>query len=47
MALPGLRLHGLTGHRTGAWAVSVSGNWRITFKFIGKDADAVDSEDCH
>jgi proteic killer suppression protein len=47
MALPGLRLHGLTGHRAGTWAVWVSGNWRITFKFIGKDADAVDYEDYH
>ena len=29
------------------WAVSVSGNWRVTFKFVGKDADAVDYEDYH
>jgi proteic killer suppression protein len=41
MALPGLALHQLTGNRKGTWAVSVSGNWRVTFKFIGKDADAV------
>jgi len=27
--------------------VSVSGNWRVTFKFVGKDADAVDYEDYH
>jgi len=25
----------------------VSGNWRVTFKFVGKDADAVDYEDYH
>ena len=28
-------------------AVSVSGNWRVTFRFVGKDADAVDYEDYH
>jgi proteic killer suppression protein len=47
MALPGLKLHRLVGDRKGTWAVSVSGNWRVTFRFIGKDADAVDYEDYH
>jgi proteic killer suppression protein len=47
MGLPGLRLHELTGSRKGTWAVSVSGNWRVTFKFVGKDADTVDYEDYH
>ena len=47
MALPGLSLHPLGGDRKGAWAVSVSGNWRVTFRFVGKDADAVDYEDYH
>lgn len=47
MALPGLDLHPLKGDRKGTWAVSVSGNWRVTFKFVEKDADAVDYEDYH
>ena len=47
MALPGLNLPPLRGDRKGAWAVSVSGNWRVTFTFVGKDADAVDYEDYH
>jgi proteic killer suppression protein len=47
MALPGLELHPLKGERKGIWAVSVSGNWRVTFKFVGKDADSVDYEDYH
>ncbi len=47
MALPGLKLHRLGGDRKGTWAVSVSGNWRVTFRFVGKDADAVDYEDYH
>lgn len=47
MALPGLSLHPLKGSQAGRWAVSVSGNWRITFEFTGKDADTVDYEDYH
>ena len=47
MALPGLDLHPLKGSRKGTWAISVSGNWRVTFRFVGKDADAVDYEDYH
>ena len=47
MNLPGLRLHELTGDRKGTWSVSVSGNWRITFRFEGKDAVVVDYEDYH
>jgi toxin HigB-1 len=45
--LPGLDLHELKGARKGTWAVKVSGNWRITFEFVGKDADGVDYEDYH
>ena len=40
-------LHPLKGNRKGAWAVKVSGNWRVTFMFVGKDADTVDYEDYH
>jgi toxin HigB-1 len=47
MDLPGLNLHPLKGERKGTWAVSVSGNWRVTFRFLGKDADDVDYEDYH
>ena len=47
MDLPGLVLHSLKGDRKGTWAVRVSGNWRVTFVFVGKDADSVDYEDYH
>ena len=47
MNLPGLGLHELQGPRKGTWAVTVSGNWRVTFGFIGKDAERVDYEDYH
>lgn len=47
MGLPGLVLHPLKGSRAGTWAVSVSGNWRLTFRFEGPDATDVDYEDYH
>ncbi len=47
MALPGLDLHPLKGNQRGRWAISISGNWRITFGFTGNDVDAVDYEDYH
>ena len=47
MGLPGLGLHPLKGNRKGVWAVKISGNWRVTLLFSGKDADDVDCEDYH
>ena len=47
MDLPGLKLHELKGRRRGYWSVGVSGNRRVTFRFVGRDADAVDYEDYH
>ena len=47
VGLPGLALHPLKGARHGTWAVSVSGNWRVTFRFEGPDATDIDYEDYH
>lgn len=47
MDLPGFGLHRLKGDRSGMYAVSVSGNWCITFRFQGEDAVDVDLEDYH
>jgi len=47
MNLPGLRLHRLKGKLKDRWSVSISGNWRVTFTFSGKDAVLVDYEDYH
>jgi len=47
MDLPGLHLHELSGKRKGTWSVRVSGNWRVTFRFEGRDAIDVDYEDYH
>ena len=47
MDLPGYRLHPLKGSLAGFWAVSVSGNWRIIFRFEAGRASAVDLVDYH
>ena len=47
MNLPGLRLHSLSGEYQGYWAVDVSGNWRIVFRFEGQDVIDVDYLDYH
>ena len=45
--LPGFRLHALKGDRKGYFAVSVNGNWRITFRFVGGTAEDIDLVDYH
>ena len=45
--LPGMRLHPLKGNLTGLWSVSVSGNWRIVFRFSDGDVFGVDLVDYH
>ena len=47
MNLPGWRLYLLGGELAGHWAVWVSGNWRMTFRFEGADAVLVDYRDYH
>ena len=47
MDLPGYRFHSLKGDRAGEYAVSVTGNWRLTFRFEGEDAIQVNLEDYH
>ena len=45
--LPGLRLHALKGGLKGHYAVTVSGNWRVTFRFEDGDVVDVDYVDYH
>jgi len=47
MDLPGFRLHPLKGKLARAWAVDVSGNWRIVFRFDGAHVCDVDLIDYH
>lgn len=45
--IPGWRLHALTGRQKGRWAISVSGNWRLTFENDGEQFSVLDYEDYH
>ncbi len=45
--MPGLKLHKLTGKLGGYWAVTVSGNWRIIFRFDKGEAELLDYLDYH
>lgn len=47
MGVAGLHLHQLKGNRAGHWSVKVKSNWRITFKFRGKDVYDVNLVDYH
>ncbi len=47
MNLPGYRLHELKGDLKGFWSVSVSGNWRIIFRFESGKARDVEMIDYH
>ncbi len=47
MNLPGYRLHQLSGDLSGFWAVMVSGNWRLIFRFESGNAYDVDLTDYH
>jgi len=47
MGVPGWDLHPLQGGLEGHWSVKVNKNWRLTFRFIGEDAEVVDLQDYH
>ncbi len=44
---PSWRLHGLSGDRAGFHAVTVQANWRLSFRFVGKDIELLDYLDYH
>ena len=48
-AIPGWRAHRLTGVRKGTWSLSVTANWRLTFRIDREDMAIVDLnyEDYH
>jgi toxin HigB-1 len=46
-AIPGYRLHALTGNQKGVWSVTVTGNFRITFRFDAENIFDVDYVDYH
>ena len=47
MDFPGFRLHPLKGTYDGFYAVDVSGNWRIVFRFEGAHTTDIDLIDYH
>jgi plasmid maintenance system killer protein len=47
MNLPGWRLHPLKGELAGFWSVTVTANWRIIWRFEGRDVTDVDYVDYH
>ena len=47
MDVPGFDLHELRGDRKGQGAISVNGNWRVTFEFRDGNAFVLDYEDYH
>ncbi|MBV4503923.1 type II toxin-antitoxin system RelE/ParE family toxin [Pseudomonas sp. BW13M1] len=47
MSVPGWQLHPLKGERLGFWSISVSGNWRLVFRFTGCDVELLDYLDYH
>lgn len=47
MNLPSFKLRPLKGDLKGHWSVWVNDNWRLTFRFVGSDAELVDYQDYH
>ncbi|WP_341936778.1 type II toxin-antitoxin system RelE/ParE family toxin [Marinimicrobium sp. C2-29] len=45
--IPGYKLHPLKGDRKGIWAITVNGNWRLTFEFSDGNVYVLDYEDYH
>ena len=44
---PSFRLHPLKGELKGYWSITVNGNWRVIFRFVGADVELVDYVDYH
>ncbi len=47
MNTPGMQFHELSGNYKGYYAVAVSGNWRLIFKFVDQNSEEVDYLDYH
>ena len=45
--LPGYNLHQLKGDLSGQYALTVNGNWRLTFMFENKNVYILDYQDYH
>ena len=47
MNMPNYQLHKLLGNPKDHYAISVNGNWRLTFVFKNGNAEIVDYQDYH
>lgn len=47
MTMPGWKLHPLRGDRKGEYGITVTGNWRITFRLQDNTITDVNFEDYH
>ena len=45
--IPGFRLHSLKGDLEGFWSVTISGNWRVIFRFEEGETFDLDLLDYH
>ena len=45
--MPGWKLHPLRGDRKGEYSITVTGNWRITFRLQGNAVTDLNFEDYH
>ncbi len=46
-AIPGYRLHQLSGKLKGYWSITITGNYRIIFRFENENAYLLDYLDYH
>lgn len=44
---PSNHLESLSGDRAGQWSIRINGQWRLCFRFIDRDACAVEITDYH
>lgn len=45
--IPGYKLHSLTGNLEGFWSISITGNYRIIFRFENENVHDVNYIDYH
>ena len=45
--MPGWRLHSLTGDRKGEYSITITANWRLTFRVDGNLVTEIDFQDYH
>jgi proteic killer suppression protein len=47
LSAPGWRLRSRTGGLRRFHSITVNGNWRVIFRFVGQDVELVDNLDYH